>query len=254
MGEEREKFPLHIFVYVIMPFSETKDGRDEAYWNEHFEHFIKEQIKEVKPEIYEYFHNLSELTLDIKRSSVEKGGPLNNEIIWDLMRAGIVIADITDLNPNMMYELGIRHALSSAVSDTRTVIIQEEDLSVPFDFANYAVVEYNKNRIDSWRENIKKRLMSCIEDPEYGDNPVSATFANRNISFSLSEGQTSDMEQAKFALKMLDKMVNDLDLDKDWVQDFFAASFLSENPNLREKLEGVSLGKDNTLIDTDGNS
>jgi tetratricopeptide (TPR) repeat protein len=46
-----------------------------------------------------------------------------------LVRADLVIADITTLNPNALYELGIRHAARAS----HTVILKDKDGKIPFD-------------------------------------------------------------------------------------------------------------------------
>src|ERR1044072_2623814 len=106
MSDEQPKTILQL--YVIMPFSKTTEERSEDYWTEHFEHFVRDQIKEI----VEHDPILNQFDWRIYRSSVDKGGPLNYEIVWDLLTSQIVIADITDKNPNVLYELGIRHALT----------------------------------------------------------------------------------------------------------------------------------------------
>ena len=75
MQEQQEKVLIN--VYVIMPFSKTVSERTEDYWTEHFEHFIKLQVEEMtcKDPI------LNRFDWAVNRSSVEKGGPLNYEII-----------------------------------------------------------------------------------------------------------------------------------------------------------------------------
>jgi hypothetical protein len=110
--------------------------------------------------------------------------PLNYEIVWDLLWAPVAIADLTDLNPNVLYELGIRHALTAARGTTRTIMIQDEtSFRLPFDFANYAVLKYRKGKVDTWKRDIRDRLRSCIEAVQYRDNPVSMTLAQHGWSF-----------------------------------------------------------------------
>jgi hypothetical protein len=237
-----------VSVYVIMPFTETKSDRDESYWDQHFEHFIKGKINDTKGELEDYFIDVEDIEFNISRSSVQKGGPLNYEIVWDLLISDIVVADITDLNPNVLYELGVRHALTASVGQNRTILIQNEDeWNLPFDFSNYSVIPYNKSKPKDWEKNIKERIKDCIENKMYRDNPVSMTFAQRDISFSLGQ-ESSDVEQINVLMEMIDRMVNDFGFDKDWVQDFLTAAFMSENPDLADSLRGVSFGED-TLVD-----
>ena len=111
-----------IKAYVVMPFSTTNERRTGDYWNEHFADFIRARTLEIAkadPALARY-------DWVVERSSTVRGGPLNYEIVWDLLWAQIVIADLTDLNPNVLYELGIRHALNAAMGAGRTIMIQDE--------------------------------------------------------------------------------------------------------------------------------
>lgn len=55
-------------------------------------------------------------------------GMINDRVINDILSAELVVADLTDLNPNAFYELGIRHA---AVKPT--IHIARTDTDLPFD-------------------------------------------------------------------------------------------------------------------------
>jgi len=69
----------------------------------------------------------------------------NRAIIQDIWKsiceARIVIADLTDLNPNVMYELGIAHTVGK-----ETILIyqlrNEEELKFPFDLAHIRRIQY----------------------------------------------------------------------------------------------------------------
>ena len=55
-------------------------------------------------------------------------GDMVREIITNLVMAPIVIADITDENPNVYWELGVRHSFEHG-----TIIIAEEGTKRRFD-------------------------------------------------------------------------------------------------------------------------
>ena len=216
MQEQQEKIIIN--VYVIMPFSTTTSERTEDYWTEHFEHFIKLQVEEVTSKD----PNLNQFDWIVNRSSIEKGGPLNYEIIWDLLVSQIVIADITDLNSNVTYELGIRHALTAATGSKRTIMVQDSSaFKLPFDFANYSVVKYDKNRLDTWKKNLSKRLIECINNYHYRDNPVSMTFAQHDFSIISGNPQAENVKQLQSALDLIKQMV-DIGFDVDWIQELIA--------------------------------
>ena len=46
-------------------------------------------------------------------------GMIGNRMISDIIQADLVVADLTDLNPNAFYELGIRHSTEKPLSILR---------------------------------------------------------------------------------------------------------------------------------------
>ena len=51
------------------------------------------------------------------------------DIIQPIFEADIILADLTGLNPNVLYELGVAHAFNK-----KTIIITQDELSkLPFD-------------------------------------------------------------------------------------------------------------------------
>jgi hypothetical protein len=73
--------------YVIMPFSCTTDSHSDVYWTNHFEHGLKPLIQEVK--------GLKALRPAPLRENILK------QIISDLIASPVVVADLTDYNPNV---------------------------------------------------------------------------------------------------------------------------------------------------------
>ena len=82
--------------YIIMPFSKSSKGHTEEYWTKWWQ-ILKRKIEEIPNCI-------------AKRSQALRGD-IVGEIIRDLYLADIVIADLTDKNPNVYWELGVRQSL-----------------------------------------------------------------------------------------------------------------------------------------------
>jgi len=57
-----------------------------------------------------------------------------------LYTSRMVVLNITDLNPNVMYELGLAHAMNKEVQ-----IISEQVKDIPFDFRHIGVLQYLPN-------------------------------------------------------------------------------------------------------------
>jgi nucleoside 2-deoxyribosyltransferase len=81
---------------------------------------------------------------------------IDNTIIEYLNDADLVIADMTEHNPNAFYEMGYRHALGKPL-----IPIMEEETKIPFDVANLRTITYVTNDLDK-AEAAKSRLKETI--------------------------------------------------------------------------------------------
>jgi hypothetical protein len=64
-------------------------------------------------------------------------GQIIDEIFLALQRAGAIVADVTGRNANVLYEIGLAHAMGKP-----TVLITQDMSHVPFDVASYRVIVY----------------------------------------------------------------------------------------------------------------
>jgi len=70
------------------------------------------------------------------------GGSVVEDILNSIGRSEIIVADLTNKNPNVLYELGIAHT----VKDSKKVIIisqDEMDNEVPFDLRSLRIIRYH---------------------------------------------------------------------------------------------------------------
>jgi hypothetical protein len=84
--------------------------------------------------------------------------PIVGDILEELERAEIIIADLTDLNPNVLYELGIAHVRCDSV-----ILIAKIGQSLPFDLASIRCIFFDlSSREDTikFAEHLGKTLES----------------------------------------------------------------------------------------------
>ncbi len=74
-----------------------------------------------------------------RADSPSTSGIITDEMFRDILCSRIVLADITGVNPNVFYELGVRHALRP----TSTVVIKETHVDIPFDVRNLRIFTYD---------------------------------------------------------------------------------------------------------------
>ena len=142
--------------FVIMKFGSTDD--EAKLSKAKYEHLI---LKAACESGYN-FEN-------VIRADLEgvMGGNLDKNIILNLAQAEIVIADISDSNPNVLYELGVRHTLKRK----GTVLIKEKTSNIPFDLANHYIHSYTfemlslTDEIKNMSDYIKKRRNNSIDSP-----------------------------------------------------------------------------------------
>lgn len=162
-------------VFVLMPF---KDEFFEAY----------EMLKEHFYDDFEFSHAGDE---DNQQNILA-------DIISSIYSAEIVLADLTYLNPNVMYELGIAHTFNK-----KTIIITKDNLStLPFDLKLYRTKDYSTHfkKFYELIEYLDKNLHGAIDGSIVFNNPVSDfldqnqiqpqnLFKSNDYSLDISEGE-----------------------------------------------------------------
>lgn len=113
------------FVFVVMPFSKSYDD------------IYQIGIKEVA----------TRLGLQCTRSDeiIHTQNVICTAICQPIRAARIVIAEITEKNPNVYYELGLTHARSEDNNqiDKKVIILTQNMENVPFDLRNMSIIHYD---------------------------------------------------------------------------------------------------------------
>jgi len=74
-----------------------------------------------------------------RSDEVTDAGLIHRDMVDRLLKSDVVIADITTLNANVLYELGIRHTAKR----TGTVILRQKEDPVPFNINGMRVISYD---------------------------------------------------------------------------------------------------------------
>ncbi len=114
--------------FVIMPFSDP-EGYEPGHFRNVYEHTFAPAIREAGYEPLRIDDNIV--------SSLIHGKMMN-----ELVTAPMVLCDLSTNNPNVLYELGIRHAF-----DLPVVLVQESGQDRIFDIAGITSVEYHRSRL-----------------------------------------------------------------------------------------------------------
>jgi hypothetical protein len=140
-----------------MPFSATPSCTEKR-WTWIFDNLLKPAVEGAG------------LNYVCRRSTATRGN-IVRAIVEALRDAYVVVADLTDQNANVFYELGVRHAL-----ENRTILLAQRRRFIPFDLRGYAFHVYSW-KTDKGRRQLAAKLRELLADldrsPELSDNPVS---------------------------------------------------------------------------------
>jgi len=147
-----------MFVFVVMPF---KDDLTRSY-NE-----------VIKP------------TLEAEGCIVKRADEFTShqnilkDIISGIFNADLIIADLTEHNPNVYYELGVAHSLNKPA-----ILLTRDIKNLPFDLASYRTVPYSDSLPDT--ANLVNTLQITVREIKEGKgefgNPVSDHLPGLKIS------------------------------------------------------------------------
>lgn len=122
----------------------------------------------------------------IRADQISEPGVINTQIIHQVVEAPLVIADLSERNPNVFYELAVRHSIRKPYVQ----IIQKGD-PLPFDVSGVRTITFDYKDLESAnraKETIQQYIRACEEGPV--DSPIS-------IAVDLSALRLSDKPQER---------------------------------------------------------
>jgi hypothetical protein len=128
---------------------------------------------------------MEELGLTVIRADqIGKPGMITAQVLEHVLKSRLVIADLSFHNPNVFYELSLRH-----VSRLPTVQVIRELDPLPFDLDQFRTIRINTNSIYTlvpklaiYRAEVANQARRALEDPDAVDNPLSLFYPNLKIS------------------------------------------------------------------------
>ena len=122
--------------FIIMPFTDKL--------NPIYESIIKPVIKDLKLEC-------------LRADEIFTSKPIIEDIWDNVKKARFLIADLTERNPNVFYELGLAHALNKEV-----ILLTQDINDVPFDLRHFRIIVYQDSI--SGADKLKSTLKDFINE------------------------------------------------------------------------------------------
>lgn len=110
----------------------------------------------------------------VRADQIGKPGMITAQIVDHVLRSRLVIADLSFHNPNVFYELSLRHA-----SGLPTVQVIRACDNVPFDLQQYRTIQIDTTNIyslvpkmETYKSEIAMQVRRALENAESADNPI----------------------------------------------------------------------------------
>lgn len=157
MAKEKEKELKDCF--IISPIGES-DSTTRKLSDKVLKHIITPPVTDLGYE-------------PVRADQISEPGIITTQIIQKVVDSPLIIADLTGSNPNVLYELAVRHATKKPV-----IQIIKKGESIPFDIAASRVIYYDIHDLDSVeeaKEGISNQIKNINNKSGEIDNPISAS-------------------------------------------------------------------------------
>jgi hypothetical protein len=173
-------------------------GANDSEIRVHADWLLEEIIQPVMAEFADF---------EVKRADQDhRPGLIDAQLISDLLNAELVIPDLSSLNPNAFYEIGIRHMAQKPIIHMQ--IVGEQ---IPFDVSLYRSIKFSRRKPSDIREAraaLKAQVKVAISTEHEVENPVTN-----------ARGQIQLGEHATAAQKVLLDQIEALGLRLDNLED-----------------------------------
>lgn len=219
--------------FVVCPI-----GEDNSNTRNRSDKLLKHIIEPVCDK-----NNLKVIRVDTLNSS----DSITNTIVEYLNTADLVIADLSDHNPNAFYEIGYRSALKKPI-----IHLKSKETSIPFDISSIRTFDYDLTDLDVVTE-LKNRLNQTIatfnfdsfinennenSDNDYINSQVLQELFKIHDDIEEIKKQVSNNRSDTAAVSVLaDKLA---DKNKFSLEDTMATLFLKEIFNDPSKLHAIT--------------
>ncbi len=153
----------------------------------------------IKPALQKY-----QLT-PIRSDHIAAPGMITNQIINHILADKLVIADLTDHNPNVYYELALRHAFRKPVIQ---LVLAGQKL--PFDIIGFRTISYNLDlpSASAAKEELEKSIESVLLEGVDVESPVTIAAKIEDLTRSKAPENQAIMQSVVQQLDTLSQKID----------------------------------------------
>lgn len=134
---------------------------------------------------------------------------ITKQIYQSIFKCDLVIANLTGLNPNVMYELAIRFCIGKPV-----IIIAEEGTVLPFDVKDHRTIFYTNDAMGILElQNKLKSCLNTIKDFHIPSSPIHDSLGEMALFEQVEQNDNKDTAEKmlSYIMKRLDKIESSFD-------------------------------------------
>lgn len=155
MSETNQCKPCFVISPLGDPESETRKRSDQV-----LRHVVRPAVESCGYEA-------------VRADEIDKPGMITSQVIQHVVEDPLVVADLTERNPNVFYELAIRHALRKPL-----VQITRKGEAIPFDVADTRTIYVDHRDLDSVqaaKDDIVKQVKVLENESAPIETPISVS-------------------------------------------------------------------------------
>jgi len=152
---------------------------------------------------------LKELDYEVIRADkVGTPGSISYDIVQRIINSQLVITDVSDVNPNVFYELAIRNAIKKPV-----IIIKGVGQKMPFDIYDKRAISIDMGQARLWtkaKQHLREQIIESEKDPELASKSILTDFSfpiDTKSQLSPDNQLTLEIKDVQGELRQLRKQI-----------------------------------------------
>lgn len=205
--------------FVICPIGE--EGTEIRVWSDLTFEYI------IKPVVEQFGYKA------VRANDIKQSGMITSQIIEQLIEAPLVIADLTSNNPNVFYELAVRHIVQKPYLQ-----MIKTGQSTPFDVNGMRTIffDIDLKQADNAKIELSNQIESIESDNFKAVNPITLAHTYRKIQNALEDDSSVKDDISHLVLESLNEVVYSISEMKGEISSLKAKNMTNPQINLKSKL------------------